>query len=77
MFKRLKEKMQHKNSILHIKNLVQIYGVMFLMYLSTNLTITRSVRPFWHRDSDEISDIALEKIKSDKGIFLFRFLNKW
>lgn len=49
---------------------------MFLMYLSTNLAITRSVRPFWHRDSDEISDIALEKIKSDKGIFLFRFLNK-
>ncbi|NDO47128.1 hypothetical protein [Clostridium sp. MD294] len=76
MFKRLKEKMQQKNIMLHIKTAVQIYGVMFLIYLSTNLAITRSVRPFWHRDCDEISDIALEKIKSNNGTFLFRFLNK-
>lgn len=76
MFKRLKEKIQHQNRMINIKNIVQIYGVMFLLYLSTNLAITRSVRPFWHGDSDKISDIALEKIKSDRGTFLFKFLSK-
>ena len=76
MFKRLKEKMQQKNIMLHIKTAVQIYGVMFLIYLSTNLAITRSVRPFFFCFFDEISDIALEKIKSNNGTFLFRFLNK-